>query len=85
MQARVDSFKTRIRALEASMDNGISAAKSRTRMSGDRVQAAEHAVEAAEAVYKTASLNLKRQKSLSLLDLLLPGLLKWRRWKKQEH
>lgn len=64
VQARVESFKTRIRALEASMDNGISAAKSRTRMSGDRVDAAEHAVEAAEAVYKTASLNLKRQKSL---------------------
>jgi adhesin transport system membrane fusion protein len=65
VQARADSFKARIRSLEASMDNGISAAKSRTRMSGDRVEAAEHAVEAAEAVHKTANLNLKRQKSLS--------------------
>ena len=65
IEARAESFKARIRALEASKDNGISAAKSRTRMSGDRVDAALHAVEAAESVYKTASLNLKRQKSLA--------------------
>ena len=65
VEARAESFKARIKALEASMDNGISAAKSRTRMSGDRVDAALHAVEAAESVYKTASLNLKRQKSLA--------------------
>ena len=69
VQARVESFKARIKALEASMDNGISAAKSRTRMSGDRVDAALHAVEAAEAVHKTANLNLKRQKSLSASGL----------------
>ncbi|HRG44700.1 MAG TPA: HlyD family efflux transporter periplasmic adaptor subunit [Leptospiraceae bacterium] len=65
VEARAESFKARIRALEASMDNGISAAKSRTRMSGDRVDAALHAVEAAESVYKTASLNLKRQRTLA--------------------
>lgn len=65
IQARAESFKARIKSLEASMDNGVSAAKSRTRMSGDRVDAAEHAVEAAEAVYKTATLNLNRQKSLA--------------------
>lgn len=69
IEARAESFRTRIRSLEASMDNGISAAKSRTRMSGDRVEAALHAVEAAEAVYKTASLNLKRQKSLAASGL----------------
>jgi membrane fusion protein, adhesin transport system len=69
IEARAESFRTRIRSLEASMDNGISAAKSRTRMSGDRIDAALHAVEAAEAVYKTAQLNLKRQKSLSASGL----------------
>jgi membrane fusion protein, adhesin transport system len=64
VNARAESFKARIRSLEASMGSGISAAKSRTRMSVDRVDAASHAVEAAQAVYKTASLNLKRQKTL---------------------
>ncbi len=69
IEARAESFRTRIRSLEASMNNGISAAKSRTRMSGDRVDAAMHAVQATEAVYKTAHLNLKRQKTLAASGL----------------
>jgi biotin carboxyl carrier protein len=47
------------------MDNSVSGASSRTRMSKDRIIAAEHAVDAAEAVHKTALLNLKRQKNLA--------------------
>jgi multidrug efflux pump subunit AcrA (membrane-fusion protein) len=69
VNARAESFKARIRSLEASMSNGVSAARSRTRMSGDRVDAASHAVEAAEAVHKTALLNLKRQKTLAASGL----------------
>ncbi len=65
VSARAESFKARIRSLEASMNNGVSAAKSRTRMSVDRVDAATHAVEAGEAVHKTAMQNLKRQRTLA--------------------
>lgn len=64
LEARADSLKMRINSLSASRSNGFSAARSRSLMAKDRVEAAEHALDATEAVFKTAQLNHNRQKSL---------------------
>lgn len=64
LEARADSIKMRINSLIASKDNGFSAARSRSLMAKDRIEAAEQALDASEAVYKTAQLNLNRQKGL---------------------
>lgn len=64
INARIDSINARIRSINASINNGVSAASSRTRMSKDRADAAEQAVEAANAVWKTAKLNHTRQNTL---------------------
>ncbi|MCB1178425.1 MAG: HlyD family efflux transporter periplasmic adaptor subunit [Leptospiraceae bacterium] len=63
-ESRIESLKARIASINASMNNAKSAAKSRTRMSMDRLDAAYQSLEAAEAVHKTAILNLNRQKTL---------------------
>ncbi|HNH11335.1 MAG TPA: biotin/lipoyl-binding protein, partial [Leptospiraceae bacterium] len=64
VKARSEAIQARIRSLEGSVGNSVSAAKSRTRMARDRIDASEHALEAAAAVYRTASINSKRQKTL---------------------
>jgi len=64
LEARADSIKMRINSLSASRDNGFSAARSRSLMAKDRIEAAEHALDASQAIYKTAQLNHNRQKGL---------------------
>lgn len=61
---REESIRYRITALRESQNNAVSAAESRKLMAKDRVNAALQAVDAAEASYKTAKLNLERQRQL---------------------
>jgi membrane fusion protein, adhesin transport system len=63
-EARADSLKMRINSLSSSRDNGFSAAKSRSLMAKDRIEASEQALDASQAIYKTAQLNHNRQKGL---------------------
>ena len=64
LEARADSLKMRINSLSASRDTGFSAARSRALMAKDRVEAAEHSLDASQAIFKTAQLNHNRQKNL---------------------
>jgi multidrug resistance efflux pump len=68
-EARADSIKMRINSLSSSRDNGFSAAKSRSLMAKDRIEASEQALDASQAIYKTAQLNHNRQKGLFVQGL----------------
>jgi len=56
--------EARIQSLEAARDSAVSSAKLKVQMAQDRRLAAERAVEAAEATFQTAQLNLSRQQRL---------------------
>jgi membrane fusion protein, adhesin transport system len=69
--ARMEAARTRARAVESRKDflrgsqtAAVSAAGNRARMAADRTRAAQQAVEAAEMSFRTAVLNLDRQKAL---------------------
>jgi multidrug efflux pump subunit AcrA (membrane-fusion protein) len=64
LNSRAESIQMRIQSLKLSRDNGFNAAKSRSAMANDRVESAKHAVEAAEALYRNATINHNRQKNL---------------------
>ncbi|MCZ8341420.1 MAG: HlyD family efflux transporter periplasmic adaptor subunit [Leptospira sp.] len=63
-RVREDSIRSRILSLRSSMGSAVSAADSRRMMAKDRVRASEQAVDAAKAAFKTAQLNLDRQRQL---------------------
>lgn len=54
----------RIAGLQASRQNAIDAAQSRVDMAAERVRAAERGLDAADAAFTTAKLNINRQKNL---------------------
>lgn len=63
-RARVSGIEARVSALEMSRSNAMSAADLRARMAGDRLRAAERALEASQAAEHTARLNVDRQRGL---------------------
>ncbi|MCE9501676.1 MAG: HlyD family secretion protein [Leptospira sp.] len=63
-ESRSKAIRSRIKSLEGSKDNAISAASSRYKMSLNRVHAAEEMLASSNATFRVAKLNVERQKSL---------------------
>jgi membrane fusion protein, adhesin transport system len=61
---RLTNLQDRIRGIEMTRTNAVSAAESRVQMAKERVRAAEQGLQAAEAAHTTAKLNIERQKRL---------------------
>lgn len=66
VRVRADSLEDRIEFVTASRGSALDAAAARVRMAADRVRAAVHAVEAAEANHLAAELQVERQRALEI-------------------
>lgn len=68
-QLREQSLSERINGLEGSRRNALDAQNSRMQMARERMLAAERALDAADATFATAKLNIDRQKGLHVKGL----------------